>query len=106
MSWGGDNAEYREPAFASTSYDITLSLDAFGPRVHEGGLGVGRLAGPEEFGEPVDARIRDLDDGSAAAATAGRAGGVLAGQRIEQCRLARAPEADQPELHFPSTAMP
>jgi hypothetical protein len=27
-----DNAEYNEPSFASTSYDITLSLDAFGPR--------------------------------------------------------------------------
>jgi len=31
-----DNAEYREPAFASTSYDITLSLDAFGPRSPDG----------------------------------------------------------------------
>ena len=31
-----DNAEYREPAFASTSYDITLSLDAFGPRSTDG----------------------------------------------------------------------
>ena len=27
-----DHAEYRELAFASTSYDITLALDAFGPR--------------------------------------------------------------------------
>ena len=31
-----DNAEYREPAFASTSYDISLSLDAFGPRSPDG----------------------------------------------------------------------
>jgi hypothetical protein len=31
-----DNAEYRELAFASTSYDITLSLDAFGPRSPDG----------------------------------------------------------------------
>jgi hypothetical protein len=31
-----ENAEYREPAFASTSYDITLSLDAFGPRSPDG----------------------------------------------------------------------
>jgi hypothetical protein len=31
-----DHAEYREPAFASTSYDITLSLDSFGPRSPDG----------------------------------------------------------------------
>ena len=31
-----DHAVYREPAFASTSYDITLSLDAFGPRSPDG----------------------------------------------------------------------
>lgn len=31
-----DHAVYREPAFASTSYDITLSLDSFGPRSPDG----------------------------------------------------------------------
>ena len=31
-----DNAEYREPAFASTSYDITLSLDDFTSRSTDG----------------------------------------------------------------------
>lgn len=31
-----DNAEYREPAFGSTSYDITLSLDDFTPRSPDG----------------------------------------------------------------------
>jgi hypothetical protein len=31
-----DHAVYREPAFASTSYDITLSLDSFGPRSQDG----------------------------------------------------------------------
>ncbi|OPX64661.1 MULTISPECIES: hypothetical protein [unclassified Methanoregula] len=31
-----DNAEYREPAFASTSYDITLSLDDFTSRSPDG----------------------------------------------------------------------
>jgi hypothetical protein len=31
-----DNAAYREPAFGSTSYDITLSLDEFTPRSPDG----------------------------------------------------------------------
>ena len=31
-----DHAVYREPAFASTSYDITLSLDSFGARSPDG----------------------------------------------------------------------
>lgn len=31
-----DNAEYREPAFGSTSYDITLSLDDFTPQSPDG----------------------------------------------------------------------
>jgi hypothetical protein len=31
-----DHAVYREPAFASTSYDITLALDSFGPRSPDG----------------------------------------------------------------------
>jgi hypothetical protein len=43
-----DNAEYREPAFASTSYDITLSLDDFTQRSTDGYrniLVLGRKAG-------------------------------------------------------------
>jgi hypothetical protein len=31
-----NTSEYREPAFASTSYDISFSLDAFGLRSHDG----------------------------------------------------------------------
>jgi len=31
-----NNSEYIEPAFASTAYDVTVSLDIFGPRSAEG----------------------------------------------------------------------
>ncbi|HWQ18891.1 MAG TPA: hypothetical protein VN455_03880 [Methanotrichaceae archaeon] len=31
-----NNSEYSEPAFASTAYDIAVSLDIFGPRTADG----------------------------------------------------------------------